>query len=119
MKYIHNKITANAIKKLSKIFYFGLNDYFLSNNQFNISNLIQILKEVCGHHQNIVGFHGVVRDKCTIAMILEYIPGSPFLEGILNWPRFNENDLKKIAMQLLDALKYCHEKRIIHRVSGT
>jgi len=58
-----------------------------------------------------------MRDSTNIMMILEYIPGSSFLEGILNWPRFNENEVKRVVMQLLEALRFCHSKSIIHRVS--
>lgn len=52
-------------------------------------------------------------------MVLEFIPGSGFLDGLLNWPHFEEGDAKKIVKQLLGALSFCHSKRIIHRVSDT
>lgn len=82
--------------------------------KWQTENEIEILKEVCNHN-NIVSFHGATRNHSNIVMILELIPGPSFLEGILSWPRFNENDIKTIAKQLLDALKFCHSKRIIHR----
>eukprot|EP00111_Clytia_hemisphaerica_P023351 TCONS_00068747-protein len=108
--YACRKSFGGSKKYAAKVVEFG-NDLGV---KWQTENEIEILKEV-GNHGNIVGFHGVVRDTSSIAMILEFIPGGSFLEGLLNWPGFNENGMKIIAKQLLEALKFCHSNRIIHR----
>lgn len=66
-------------------------------------------------HPNIVdlldSFH--VKDK--VCFVMEYCSGGELMDYIHeNFP-LNESDVFSIAIQICEAMRYCHSAKIIHR----
>jgi len=73
---------------------------------------IKVLRKI--KHPNIIRLKGWFEDKETIYLVLEYCPGkdmSVFFKNKLP----SLKDVNKIMLQLVNALKYCHDNNIIHR----
>ena len=67
-------------------------------------------------HPNIVGVHQVFEDNCTAYMALDFVQGRDFLD-IIEEERgsISPADIKRILLQLLDAVSYIHERDVLHR----
>ena len=67
------------------------------------------------NHKNIVKYYGVFLEDNNLNIIFEYCIGGS-LSSLLNiFKNFNENIIRKYTKQILDGLKYLHDKGIIHR----
>lgn len=67
-------------------------------------------------HPNIVGVHQVFEDNCTAYMALDFVQGRDFLEIIeVDRERLNPVEIKRILLQLLDAVAYVHARDVLHR----
>lgn len=67
-------------------------------------------------HPNIVGVHQVFEDNCTAYMALDFVQGRDFLEIIeVDRERLNPTEIKRILLQLLDAVAYIHARDVLHR----
>ncbi|GGE50025.1 serine/threonine protein kinase [Actibacterium pelagium] len=64
-------------------------------------------------HPNIVGVHRVFEENGTAYMVLDLIEGSDFYELTENPPPTNE--IKRILLQLLDAIDQVHKHGLLHR----
>lgn len=67
-------------------------------------------------HPNIVKFHRITFDSDYVYFVLDYLPGGDLLNIILN-KRLARNDefIKSLLIQLVDAVYACHQNRIYHR----
>ena len=77
---------------------------------------IQILRTL-HNHPFIVSIYDIIRESESTYIIMEYISNSTLLEGIISWPNFNEADVRFVMLQILEAVHFCHQQRIVHRVS--
>lgn len=67
-------------------------------------------------HPNIVGVHQVFEDNNTAYMALDFVQGQELLEVIeKDRDRLNPAEIKRILLQLLDAIAYIHERDVVHR----
>jgi len=66
-------------------------------------------------HPNIVSFYGLYEDKERVYFILELINGGDLFDKIEEVDTFTEEDASKIVKQILEALKYLHSEKIVHR----
>lgn len=66
-------------------------------------------------HKNIVEFKGVFQDENYVYILLELCPNGTVFDMLKKHNPFNEAQAALIVKQLLEALKYLHERRIIHR----
>ena len=76
---------------------------------------IQILRTL-HNHPFIVSIYDIIRESESTYIIMEYISNSTLLEGIISWPNFNEADVRFVMLQILEAVHFCHQQRIVHRV---
>lgn len=74
---------------------------------------ISILKSL--DHPSILKCYEIFEDEYKYYIATEYCSGGDLFAEILKMKRFTEAQVAEIMFQLLSALTYCHEKRVIHR----
>ena len=88
----------------------------LTNHQKDNVHLlkeIQILKML--DHPNILKCFEVFEDELKYYVAMEYCPGGDLFKEILSMQVFTEAQAASIIFQVLSALSYCHDKKVIHR----
>jgi len=81
--------------------------------QETLDNEIGILRDI--NHPNIVKMHAIYDTKDTLFIVMELMQGGELYEEIVRRKSFTEKDACFIMKQLLEALRYLHEKGIVHR----
>jgi serine/threonine protein kinase len=74
-------------------------------------------------HDNIIYMKEYFEEAGRVYVIMEFLPGGELLEALLrkekgddgNEPHYSENDARIIFRQLIEAVKYMHDKGIVHR----
>ena len=66
-------------------------------------------------HENIITFYCVYVKRLTLYMILEHCAGGELLDTICTLERYTEDHVRQIMFQLVDAVRYMHHRKIIHR----
>jgi len=81
--------------------------------------LEKLLAEIKIHrslqHESIVHFEHVFEDKENVYIILELCPNQTLKELLKKRKRLTEPEAVAFLVQILNALRYLHSKRIIHR----
>lgn len=67
------------------------------------------------NHRNIVNFIEIFQNPKYIFIVLEYANGGDLLNYLKTKGKFKEHEYRKILQQIIDALEYIHEHRILHR----
>jgi len=67
------------------------------------------------NHENIVQFERVFEDKENVYILLEVCPNQTLKELLKRRKRITELECVLYLTQTINALKYLHEKKIIHR----
>lgn len=50
-----------------------------------------------------------------LLLVMEYAPGQELFDAIITNGKFSESNAREIIAQLVSALRYCHERDIVHR----
>jgi calcium/calmodulin-dependent protein kinase I len=74
-------------------------------------------------HDNIIYMKEYFEESGRVYVIMEYLAGGELLEALLrkdkgedgNEPHYSEQDARVIFKQLIEAVKYMHDKQIVHR----
>ncbi|XP_071378904.1 aurora kinase C-like [Centroberyx affinis] len=66
-------------------------------------------------HPNILRLYGYFHDSSRVYLILEFAPKGELYSELQRCGSFNEERSATYIMELADALKYCHSKKVIHR----
>jgi serine/threonine protein kinase len=67
-------------------------------------------------HPRIVGVHQIFHDNGTAYMALDYVEGRDLLQIMRDQPeRFEPDDIRRLLINLLDAVAYVHDHGILHR----
>ncbi|KAJ3165241.1 hypothetical protein HDU88_004326 [Geranomyces variabilis] len=66
-------------------------------------------------HPNIVQLIEVMETKRELHLVLEYASGGEVLDYIVAHQRLKEPEARKFFHEVVSALKYCHERNIVHR----
>lgn len=66
-------------------------------------------------HQNLVGGHRVARDKGSVFLAMELLPGETLEERLLRGERFAESEALRIVHQVAKVLAYLREQGFVHR----
>lgn len=67
------------------------------------------------HHPNIVKLYEVIETKYTIFLVMEYVSGGELYDYLVVHGRMKEKEARAKFRQILNAVNYCHKKRVIHR----
>ncbi|MEN2500051.1 MAG: MAP microtubule affinity-regulating kinase 1, partial [Marteilia pararefringens] len=74
---------------------------------------IEIMKKI--NHRHIVKLIEVIRGKTYSYIVEELVNGGELFDFLLNSGRMREKDAKKTFYQLISAVLYCHNLKIVHR----
>jgi serine/threonine protein kinase len=66
-------------------------------------------------HPNIAKLYDVIESEDRINIVMEYSEGGELLTYITKQGKLNENEARRLFLQLLSAVQYCHSHNIIHR----
>ncbi len=66
-------------------------------------------------HPNIAKLYDVLETEDRLNIIMEYSEGGELLSYITKQGRLSDVEAKRLFLQLLSAVKYCHSYSIIHR----
>ena len=65
---------------------------------------------------DIIKYIDFMEDDGNTYLILEYLEGGELFDKIVTKSFYNEKDAKIIMTKILNAIKYCHDHKIIHRL---
>ncbi|KAI3638604.1 hypothetical protein MIR68_003102 [Amoeboaphelidium protococcarum] len=74
---------------------------------------VRIMKML--NHPNIVKLFEVIETKHTLFLVMEYVNGGELYDYLVAHGRMKEKDARVKFRQILSAVNYCHQKRVIHR----
>eukprot|EP01038_Epipyxis_sp_PR26KG_P006844 gene6844-9369_t len=74
---------------------------------------VEILRRL--DHPNIVKLIDFFDEEQYFYVVLEHLSGGELFEKLLEKEIYNENDARDVAVQILKAIKYCHDQDLIHR----
>ncbi|CAG9323185.1 CDPK1_36 [Blepharisma stoltei] len=105
--YLAKEKTTNKFKIIK--------EYHKSNSEESKKVFDEILTLQELDHPNIVKIFEVVNTKNKIYVIREYCPGGELFDKIIQSQQISENQAAKYMHDILDVVKYCHSKGVIHR----
>jgi serine/threonine protein kinase len=75
------------------------------------------LHRIASAHPSVVSLHRVIEDQTFTYIILDYFPEGDLFTQILHHRTYlgHDNLIKKVFLQLLDAVEHCHNLGIYHR----
>lgn len=98
-----------AIKCMNK------NNIIKNNAKQQISNEIELLKQINNHNNFIVKFINKLEDNINIYLLLEYIEGREFFDYLCSRNALNEIETKFYISNIIIAIEYLHSQNIIFR----
>jgi serine/threonine protein kinase len=66
-------------------------------------------------HPNIIKVTDLIDDGNTVAFVMEYIEGETLKEYLERKGKLKDEEIKNIFTQMLDAVGYVHEQKLVHR----
>jgi len=78
-----------------------------------------LFREIAAHrclkNRHIAELYDVKEDAQSVYMFMEYVAGVDLCSKVYELRCLSEDQAKKIFLQVLEAVDYCHSKQIIHR----
>ncbi|OJT01741.1 Negative regulator of sexual conjugation and meiosis [Trametes pubescens] len=73
--------------------------------------------QILSSHPNVVTLHRVIEDKFYVFLVLDYCPGGDLFTFLSSSRAYRGDDafIKRLFLQILDALEACHNAGIYHR----
>lgn len=98
-----------AVKCLNKV---GLDERQRSFQRREIA-----LHTLASHHSNVVTLHNVIEEENCIYVVLQFCEEGDLFGMITERQRYLGDDelIRKVFLQIVDAVDYCHELGIYHR----
>jgi hypothetical protein len=66
-------------------------------------------------HPNIIKVTDLIDDGDTVAFVMEHIEGETLKEHLERKGKLSDGEIKAIFSQMLDAVGYVHDKKLVHR----
>ncbi|KAK7681221.1 hypothetical protein QCA50_015608 [Cerrena zonata] len=85
----------------------------LKGNEAFVIDELKLLQEL--KHPHIVGFRDWFESKDKFYIVTQLATGGELFDRIIQQGRFTEHDASLVIIQMLEALKYLHDKNIVHR----
>uniref|UniRef100_A0A336L8Q4 MAP/microtubule affinity-regulating kinase 3 n=1 Tax=Culicoides sonorensis TaxID=179676 RepID=A0A336L8Q4_CULSO len=91
----------------------------IDKTQLNSSSLQKLFREVrimkMLDHPNIVKLFQVIETDKTLYLVMEYASGGEVFDYLVLHGRMKEKEARAKFRQIVSAVQYCHQKKIIHR----
>lgn len=85
----------------------------LKGNEEMVLDELKMLQEL--EHPHIVGFRNWFESKDKFYIVTQLATGGELFDRIVEQGRFTEHDASLVVVQMLEAVKYLHDKSIVHR----
>jgi formylglycine-generating enzyme required for sulfatase activity/tRNA A-37 threonylcarbamoyl transferase component Bud32 len=108
--------------------------YLAHDSKFDTNVAVKLLNKECVHnenirkrflaearnmfrmsHPNIIKVTDLIEEGDTVAFVMEYIEGETLKDYLERKGRLNDKEIKSIFTQMLDAVDYVHEQKLVHR----
>ena len=66
-------------------------------------------------HSNIIKVIDLIDDGDTVAFVMEYVEGKTLKEFLEQNGKINDEEIKTVFTQMLDAVGYVHKQKLVHR----
>ncbi|KAM9363290.1 serine/threonine-protein kinase MARK1 [Symphorus nematophorus] len=91
----------------------------IDKTQLNPTSLQKLFREVSVmkilNHPNIVKLFEVIETEKTLYLVMEYASGGEVFDYLVAHGRMKEKEARAKFRQIVSAVEYCHQKRIVHR----
>ncbi|KAF0300054.1 Serine/threonine-protein kinase MARK1 [Amphibalanus amphitrite] len=91
----------------------------IDKTQLNPGSLQKLFREVrimkMLDHPSIVKLYQVIETKKTLYLVMEYASGGEVFDYLVFHGRMKEKEARLKFRQIVSAVQYCHQKKIIHR----
>ncbi|KAK0069241.1 serine/threonine-protein kinase SIK2, partial [Biomphalaria pfeifferi] len=91
----------------------------IDKTQLDEANLKKVYREVqimkLISHNHIIKLYQVMETKNMLYLVSEYAPNGEIFDYIAQHGRMSEPEARKKFWQILSAVEYCHNHRIVHR----
>ncbi|XP_063049584.1 MAP/microtubule affinity-regulating kinase 3-like [Engraulis encrasicolus] len=91
----------------------------IDKTQLNPTSLQKLFREVrimkLLNHPNIVKLFEVIETEKTLFLVMEYASGGEVFDYLVAHGRMKEKEARAKFRQIVSAVQYCHQKRIVHR----
>ncbi|XP_015244291.1 PREDICTED: serine/threonine-protein kinase MARK1 isoform X4 [Cyprinodon variegatus] len=91
----------------------------IDKTQLNPTSLQKLFREVrimkLLNHPNIVKLFEVIETDKTLYLVMEYASGGEVFDYLVAHGRMKEKEARAKFRQIVSAVQYCHQRRIVHR----
>ncbi|XP_028720756.1 serine/threonine-protein kinase SIK2 isoform X3 [Peromyscus leucopus] len=91
----------------------------IDKSQLDAVNLEKIYREVqimkMLDHPHIIKLYQVMETKSMLYLVTEYAKNGEIFDYLANHGRLNESEARRKFWQILSAVDYCHDRKIVHR----